>query len=247
MLLYYLKADFLKTKHLSIRSAHIFLPILIALIFIAYYSYAPWEDYIKVNVYYQVLGMTLPFLIGVFCAIIAEQEQTAGHFQMMLMSTSKVIPFLSKLLILLFFCTGALLLASLIFGIIFQFGLYGKAVDILFYPFAAIIMLVSCIPLYLLHLIISFQFNNGLSISLGIVESVLSALFLTGLGEYIWKYVPFVWPARMVTTFFAAYNGEITANKELQIAISFDFFVIIFGTIIYFIWAYRWEGKKIAD
>lgn len=247
MFLRYLKADFLKTRHLSIRNAHIFIPILTAFIFSAYYSYAPWDDYVKVNVYYQVLGMALPFLIGVFCAILAEQEQTSGYFQVMLMSTSKVIPFLSKLIMLLIFCAGSLLSASLIFGIIFQFGLHGQIIDTQFHLFAALIMLMSSIPLYLLHLVISFQFNNGVSIAFGIFESVLSALFLTGLGDSTWKYVPSVWPARMVTTFLEAYTGETIAYVELQKTIFIVFFVIIVGMIVYSRWACRWEGTKIAD
>ena len=99
----YLKADFLKTKHLSVRTAHLLISIVTPLIFIAYDSYAPWDDYVKIDLYYQVIGMALPFLIGLFCAILSEQEQSAGCFQMMLMSPKKVVPFLSKLLLLLMF------------------------------------------------------------------------------------------------------------------------------------------------
>ena len=247
MLFSYFKADFLKTKHLSIRTAHLLIPIVTSLIFIAYYSYAPWDDYAKVDIYYQVLGMALPFLIGLFCAIISEQEQSAGYFQTMLMSTKKAIPFLSKLLLLLMFCAGALLVASTIFGVAFQFGLHGKAVEFAFYPLAALVMFVSSIPLYFLHLYLSFRLNKGVSIGLGIVESVLSALFLTGLGEPIWKYVPSVWPARAVTTFYAAYNGEMAACVELKQVACISFFVIVIGAIAYLFWACRWEGSRIAD
>ena len=243
----YLKADFLKTKHLSVRMAHLLISIVTPLIFIAYDSYAPWDDYVKIDLYYQVIGMALPFLIGLFCAILSEQEQSAGCFQMMLMSPKKVVPFLSKLLLLLMFCAGALLVASLLFGVAFRFGLHGKVVDLAFYPMAALVMFVSSIPLYLLHLYLSFDSNKGVSIALGIVESVLSALFLTGLGESVWKYVPLVWPARAVATFFAAYNGEMTACVELKQVAYIGFFVITIGTIIYLFWACRWEGSRIAD
>ena len=82
-----------------------------------------------------------------------------------------------------------------------------------------------------------------MSIALGIVESVLSALFLTGLGESVWKYVPLVWPARAVATFFAAYNGEMTACVELKQVACIGFFVITIGTIVYLFWACRWEGS----
>lgn len=44
MFLAYLKSDCLKTKRLSIRAAHLLIPIAAAILFIAYYSYAPWDD-----------------------------------------------------------------------------------------------------------------------------------------------------------------------------------------------------------
>lgn len=247
MLFRYYESDFLKTKHSSIRAAHLFIPIVAALIFSAYYSYAPWDDYVKVDIYYQVIGMALPFLIGVFCAIISEQEQSAGCFQMMFMTSKKVIPFLSKLLLLLIFCAGALFLASVIFGAIFLLGLHGKVVGSVFYLLAALVLLCSSVPLYLLHLYLSFRWNKGVSIGLGIVESVLSALFLTGLGDSIWKYIPLAWPARTVSTFLAAYNGESLACAELKQVACIGIFVVVAGTITYLCWAYRWEGTRTAD
>ena len=81
MFLAYLKSDFLKTKRLSIRMAHLFIPIVAAILFVAYYSYAPWNELKKISIYYQVLGMGVPFLIGLFCAMLSEQEQTAGSFR----------------------------------------------------------------------------------------------------------------------------------------------------------------------
>lgn len=246
MLFSYLKADFLKTKHNSIRIAHLFIPIVTAIIFAAYYSYAPWSDYTKVDIYYQVLGMALPFQIGLFCAITSEQEQSAGYFQTMLMTPQKVFPFLSKLLVLLIFCAWALFAASLIFGGLFLFGLHGEGIGLVFYPLTALVMLGSSVPLYLLHLYLFFRLNKGVSIGLGIVESVLSALFLTGLGDSTWRYVPVVWPARMGTTLLQAYMGKAEACAELNQVYCIGLLVIVIGIIAYLFWAYRWEGARTA-
>lgn len=247
MLLSCLKADFLKTKRTSIRIAHLVIPIVTALIFIAYGSYAPWDNDVKVELYYQILGMALPFLIGLFCAILSEQERSAGCFQTMLLSSCKAIPFLSKLLLLLLFCAGALFMASMIFGAAFHFGLQCRPVGIAFYPLAALLMFESSIPMYLLHLYVSFRFNQGVSVSLGIAESVLSALFLTGLGESIWEYVPAAWPARMVTTFLQGYRGALDARAELKQASCIGLFMITIGMAVYLFWAYHWEGTQTAD
>lgn len=247
MFLAYLKSDYLKTKHLSIRAAHLLIPIAAALLFIAYYSYAPWDNLKKIGIYYQVLGMGLPFLIGLFCAMLSEQEQTASSFQAMLIAPKKLIPFLSKLLLLLMFGLAALVLASAIFGISFLAVLGNDLVGIGFYMLASIIMLGSSIPMYILHLFLSLQFNKGVSIGLGIVESLVSALFLTGLGNSIWKYVPASWPARISTTFLSAYNGDIDASTELSDVFPICFVVAIGAMVLYILWANHWQGTKSND
>lgn len=247
MFLAYLKSDFLKTKRLSIRMAHLFIPIVAAILFVAYYSYAPWNELKKISIYYQVLGMGVPFLIGLFCVMLSEQEQTAGSFQTMLMAPKKLIPFLAKLLLLLIFGLAALVLASVIFGIAFLVVLGNDLVGIDFYLFASIIMLVSSIPLYILHLFLALEFNKGVSISLGIVESLVSALFLTGLGNSIWKYVPASWPARISTTFLSVYNGDTGASAELSGVFPICFVVTIGAMAFYVLWANHWQGAKNND
>ncbi len=247
MFLAYLKSDCLKTKHLSIRAAHLFIPVVAAILFIAYYSYAPWDNLKKISTYYQVLGMGLPFLIGLFCAMLSEQEQTAGSFQAMLMTPQKLIPFLSKLLLLLIFGLAALVLASAIFGIAFLVVLGNDLVGIDFYLFSSIIMLGSSIPMYILHLFLSLVYIKGVSIGLGIVESLISALLLTGLGNFIWKYVPASWPARIATTFLSAYNGDTCASTELNGAFSICFIVVIGAMALYIFWANHWQGTKSND
>lgn len=247
MLMRHLKADFLKTKCLSLRMAHIFIPIGVAVLFIAYYTYSPWSEYVKINVFYQVLGMALPVLIGVFCSILSEQEHTAGAFQSLLMAQKKCVPFLSKLIVLLFFELGALLLASTLFGVGFQFILRNYLVPFQFYLLISFVLLGSSIFLYILHLFLAFHFNKGVSIGLGILESLVSALFLTDMGKYAWKYVPASWPARMSTTFFSAYTGEVTEEEILHTMFPICTIFTLVAILLYIIWSSRWEGTKTLD
>lgn len=247
MLISCLKADFLKSKRLSIRKAHLIIPLATAVVFTAYYSFSPWDDYNKVDVYYQVLGMALPFLSGLFCAVVAEQEQAAGNFQLMLGAGSKAAPFLSKLLLLLSFCAGALIMAAVVFGAALRLTLHGEPFGLAFHLLAALLLFACSIPLYLLHLYLAFGFNKGVSIGLGLVESLLSALLLTALGDIIWKYVPAAWPARMTAEFVAAYTGDMSARAELAAVGEIVAGVIVLGTAAYLLWASRWDGSKAAD
>ena len=198
---HYIKADFIKTKHLSIRIAHIAIPVGTAAVFLTYYAYAAWDEYSKVATYYQVLGAGFPTLIGLFCAMLAEQELSAGTFQNMLSVTQRPIAFLSKLLVLIIFGAGAVLLASVMFGTGYFFFLGQRYVQYPFYIGAAFMMMESNIFLYVLHLFLALRFNKGVTIGLGIAESLLSALFLTKLGDGIWMFVPAAWSNRFVTMF----------------------------------------------
>lgn len=247
MLFSYLKGDFLKTKRLSIRTAHLFIPVVTAAVFIAYYTYSPWDSLAKVDAYYQVLGIGLPFLIGLFSSVLSEQEQSSGHFQAMLTAASKEVPFLSKLVLLLLFGAASLFAAAMLFGTAFQFWLRDASTGFVFHLLAALVLLGSSVPLYLLHLFLSFRLDKGVSIGLGIVESVLSALFLTGLGDLLWKYVPSVWPARMVSTFLRAYCGNTNALEEFRKAGIFALFVTAIGLAAYLLWARGWEGRRTVD
>lgn len=244
MLLSCIKADFLKTKRLSIRAAHLLIPIATASIFIAYYSYAPWSDYVKVDAYYQVLGVAMPILIGLFSSMMSEQEQSAGGFQSMLMVPQKTLPFLSKLILLLSFGMIALFIASVLFGVSFFEGLHKKTISLSYYFRVPCILFGSSVFLYILHFYLAFSFNKGVSIGLGIVEGLISALFLTDMGKFVWMYVPAAWPARMASTFLAAYTGDSAASRALHDMIPICIISSFGALVLYFVWASHWEGKK---
>ena len=82
---------------------------------------------------------------------------------------------------------------------------------------------------------------------MGIVESLVSALFLTDMGKYAWKYVPASWPARMSTTFLSAYTGNVTAAQTLHTMLSVYGESTLVAIVLFIIWASRWEGTKTVD
>lgn len=264
----YIKADFIKTKHLSIRIAHIAIPIGTAAAFLAYYAYASWDGYTKVATYYQVLGAGFPTLIGLFCAMLAEQELSAGTFQNMLCASKRLIAFFSKLLVLILFGMGAVLLASVMFGTGYFFFLGQRYIKYSFYIEAAFVMVGSNLFLYVLHLFISLRFNKGVTIGLGIAESLLSALFLTGLGDGIWIFVPAAWAGRFINMFLMRYDimgvreesmltylASIVVDHEAMIhdIISMEWIMALAicavmtagGISAFGVWACRWD--RICD
>ena len=253
----YIKADFIKTKHLSIRIAHIAIPIGIATVFLAYYTYAPWDSYTKVATYYYVLGAGFPTLIGLFCAMLAEQELSAGTFQNMLSVSKRPIAFFSKLLMLILLGAGAVLLASAWFGAGYFFFLGQQYIHYSFYIGAAFILTGSNVFLYVLHLSLALRFNKGVTIGLGIVESLLSALLLTGLGDGIWIFIPVAWASRFVTIFLqristydiispapAVWATRIAEQflLEFKEALAICAVMTVGGIAAFGVWVCRWDG-----
>ena len=76
---------------------------------------------------------------------------------------------------------------------------------------------------------------------------LIAALFLTGLGERIWMYVPPAWAARMVTEWLAARSLERMAGEEFYRAAWICAGVTLAGVVLLGIWYGRWEGRTGED
>lgn len=240
----FLYADFQKTKGLPIRKAHLFIPIGIAAIFLAYYSFSGWDSLTKVSAYFQVLGIGLPCLVGLFCAALAEQEAEAGGFFGLLSLPKKTAAFGSKLLLLYLAGGCSLFLASLLFGIVYTL-LYGKtALPVTFYFTAPLLLWGSSLFLYLMHFFLAIRFSGGLSAGLGITESLLCALMLTGLGDRIWPFLPPAWGARLVSHYLLWSASSAVLPDACRTATAVCILTTLAAFIVCFIFVRHFEGRK---
>ena len=242
-----LRAELLKTKRTPFLLTHLIVPIIISGVFLAYYTYSPWDFNGKVSAYFEGLSCGFPIIIGLVCAMVAEQEATAGHFQEMLKATkTKIVAFLSKLLLLLLFSFGAILLSVGIFSVGFIELLHEDTLGFQFYVIAGCILFVSYVFLYILHLFVSLHFGKGASIGLGMVESLSVALLLTGLGDGIWSFIPYGWGGHFVSLWTLKASG--TDLSMLETGLQAGIFASISGTLLALalscLWFWKWEGRK---
>ena len=176
----------------------------------------------------------------------SEQEANAGHYQSMLVTTKlKIKAYLSKLVLLLMYSFGAIFMSVAIFSIGFRELLHELDFDYLFYSIAACIIFGSHIIFYILHLFVSLQFGKGASIGLGIVEALLVALLLTGLGDTIWPFLPYGWSGHFVTLWILASAGTNLTWLEASIQTSIVWCLggIILAFALSCLWFWRWEGR----
>lgn len=243
----FLLADWKKTRHLSIRAAHVIIPAVAAVLFLIYYRYSPWDACMKAEAYEQVLAIGFPFLIGIFSAVTAEQELAAGAFQSMLCAGKRAISFFSKYVLLVLLGAGAVLFASVLFGTGFFYVLGQREVRLAYYWMAAFVLIGSNLFLYCFHLFLALRFSGGVTLGLGIAESLLSALLLTGMGEGVWISVPAAWGARFVTLFLRKYGRCGMIGSEWKMALFVCIAVTLAGLLAFYVWARVWDGTRGKD
>ena len=237
MLIRCLRIDMLKMKRLPILYAHIVIPILISVVFLAYYKICGWNEYEKVSAFYQALGIGYPVLIGIFTANQMELEQSAGEYQNILTVKHKITAFISKVIILNIYSFVSLFLTTMIFGV--GMSISGFANIFRSCLTSAALIWLAGIPLYIWQMMIAFHFGKGASIGVGILGGLVSALMLTGLGDIGWKYIPVAWTARFPSVYLMGENEGIML---------LHFTIVIFVSILYYVlWASRWEGRKISE
>lgn len=253
-LLRLIRSDFMKMRHTSFYYLHICLPIIGVTIFLAYYSFSPWNTASKVSSYLQILAIAFPVIIGVVCEMVIEKEAEAGKFKEMLSTEyGRGMCLLSKIMLLLLSSMFSIAIAIGGFFIGFQYILKQNPFPFRFYIIAALVFIVGEISIYLIHIWLSIKFGSGASIGMGIVEFLVSGLFVTSIGDNIWKVVPCSWTVRLVSNFFIKESG--TADEFNHMAhmaywienskggmINCIIFTIIIG-ILLFMWFNNFEGR----
>lgn len=246
MLLRNLHADLLKMKGTPVILAHILIPILTSGLFLIYYSFSVWDDSTKLIAFYQAVGAEFPALIGIFTASVAKQEQNAGGFQNLLTVPQKTTAFLSKILLFLLLSMFSVLLTTAVFGFGFC-RILGSTLSVGTCITAALILWCSSIPLYLWQMILAFQFGEGVSAGAGIVSALVSALMLTGLGDFIWKFTVISWTARIPYTYLKLRFGETGAYDEWKAVIPIYGIFAAISMLYYLLWASSFEGGKLSE
>ena len=242
-----LHADLLKMKGLSITLAHILIPIITSGLFLAYYAISAWNENTKIIAFYQAVGAGFPVLIGIFTASIMEQEQNAGVYQNLLTLRKKAIAFLSKVILLLIFGLFSVFLVAGIFCFGFYKILGCSTVSIAIYMMAAFIMWCGSIPMYIWQMLLAFRFGKGVSIGVGIISGLVSALMLTNLGLFVWKYIPVSWTGRLPYTYLQIALGKSGAINEMKSVIPIFCVFTVISMVYYLFWACNWEGSKISE
>ncbi|WP_426451966.1 lantibiotic immunity ABC transporter MutG family permease subunit [Paenibacillus sp. S-38] len=246
----WLKSDTLKLKRDPFLLLHILIPLIGAFLFLAYASIAPGSRLIISDAYVKTVGIAFPTLIGVACSMAAQKEYEAGNYQHILASPSRLVPFASKMTMLLGFGAFGVLLAMASFGGLLPYVEQGSSFPFGYFMNAAAFLFVGSVFIYFLLFYISLRFGKAASIGLGVMISLLSALLLTGLGEGIWPFVPFAWSTRFAESLLSTGMGYVILPPAAGVN-GLGFCLCFAGTLILVLllgtWVCRWDGARSAD
>jgi lantibiotic protection ABC transporter MutG family permease subunit len=243
-----LHADFIKIKRRPVLWIHLLVPIvgiLFTLLEIRLTKSSPASGALTCL---GLIGAAFPILIGVVCSMIADQEAEAGSFQQLLTAPFRPTPFLSMAVLLLLLGFGAELFTAFGFYAASALFLHQAPFGPAYYWSGALLLFVCNIFLYFLHLFLSLRFNKGVSIGVGIFESLLSALLMTGLGEGIWPVIPCGWGLHFLRLFGMQWGGTtLPAAGGFQVGAAAGVVETALMVVFSVLWCLRWEGKKTEE
>ncbi|AUW96850.1 lantibiotic immunity ABC transporter MutG family permease subunit [Streptococcus pluranimalium] len=241
------KSEFLKLKHTWILEAHIFLPILYALIFYVASQFTSLKNFgndVIIENYLVLLGVVLPIICGVITSKVIDMEANAGRFQVILSTTkSRSKPYIGKLIVLLVNLLISVSLSITVFSLLFG---HQSPINCLI---EVLCLTGGATTIYMIHLLVSVNFGSGVSIGLGFVETLLALLSMTAIGDDIWYFLPCTWSSRLAATYIVGTNfsDQTYLYRELNtwLYVSLPLTLIIFWGSVK--WVNYWDGNPFID
>ncbi|WP_052723673.1 lantibiotic immunity ABC transporter MutG family permease subunit [Paenibacillus wulumuqiensis] len=249
-----LYADYYKSRHTPFLWMHIGLPLVWAIV---YLLYVHGRSPVLVSLYtgyMEILGVAMPLVSGIICGMVSMQEEQAGQFQNMLVSSPvKETAYLSKLLFVWGSGSLAILLAAVLLGVGATFVLRMERLPYDTFLWGAVYLSVSSVIFYIIHLWAGFTFGIGACMIIGGVGTLVAALMITSVGDAVWHYIPWGWGVRMVDSTALLRLGTLTGEMRTYVEgdVQIGWLWIILSTavigIMSLIWFHSWQGSRHAE
>lgn len=232
-----IRSELLKYRRTVIYWFHLCLPALGAGIFLLYLAlYSQTETTAKLALILELIALVQPIIIALICGITCLLDENAGHFQAILINPmGRIKSFFSKLsaLTLLGAFSTMLLIASILAGSIL-FSLAPLPSNI--FAGAGMILFLGTLPLYVIHIFLSLRWGLGVSVFVGMAESLLVIMF-SNVPTFTWPFLPCTWAVKFMQS--RLYAIPITIAQIVTTVVIFAF-CLLFS----FAWFQRWEGKN---
>lgn len=236
--------DIMKLKSTPVLWVHLLAPILALIIFLSYFSVSSWDPIIKQKTYITAICMAFPILVAVITSMMAENEYAAGNYQNLLGTYNKKWSVLmSKYLVLV--ALGGLSTAIGLMGFYLGFSHMTPALPLMTYVALTGILIGCSLFLYAWHLFLSLRFSKSVSIGIGIFETLIAALFRTGMGDGRWPFFPSSWSIRFTWFTMMRQSQEVIIPDPLMLpGMVLCVGVTILSILMLMVWFENWDGHK---
>ena len=231
-----IKSNWLRTKRQPIRWVLLLAPILYALGFFLYTMGPNSFKGVEIYAFFEIFAILATFSLSFFVPMLYEADKNASFYTNDIkFGISRKKTFVAKFLIISILYALIILIAIVIF---LEFWMIFKNKAINTGEFLILIALVffTIIPLIPIYQYLNLKYGQSGSIMLGIFLTLAAILLgTTGLGALIWKFLPFVWPLKLI---YLLAQGAVS----LKVFIKFIGLGIIFS-IIFLIFVANWFNK----
>ena len=186
----------------------------------------------------EITATVFPLLISVIVSLNVLLEEKASHFQILLEVPNRYKVMLTKLVVLYGAGIAALFYLFLVFLLGVHFLKIADTVQLSMLVKAAAGMAFYNLIIYALHLFFSFRFGLGISLFLGVFESLQCILYSNIELKGIWRYIPFAWSMNWVHDVL---NNGLSVHVTEWIWIAA---LTIGGVLLTLLWFSHWEGRK---
>lgn len=236
------RAELMKLKHTPFFLSHIWIPVLGAVGFAAYYvMYRRQLEADRLRLIFEVTATIFPFLCSIMTGVAVMQEEQDSHFYHLLSGQERYKMLLTKFLILWGFGILALWILCTVFAV--GIGAFGELRSEVLVELTKLFVgaAVSGVVLYTFHLFVSLAFGFGVSVFFGVFESMQAIIYSNIELAGIWRYIPFAWQIEWGKDVL---SGNVAANATqwgVRLALSAA------GILLLVVWFEKWEGKKRYD
>lgn len=241
--------EFYKMKHTGFFWLHLFVPVFGILLFLCYYGVSPhrWEG--ELSGYIEVLTTAFPLIISIVCAQNVSHEE-GNHFLVFLgMAVKRRNMFTAKWFVCVFM--GLLGTALAVGGFMAGYSLLLKRVrfDAVLCLNMILLVWAGSMGMYFYHVFLNLWKPKSISLCIGAVESVVSALMLTGLGDGIWQFLPCAFGGHWTGYYFRYYlDGRLPAAVAgLKGSLLINGAVTAVIALLTLTGFYFYEGRRIND
>ena len=242
-----IKSEIYKIKGTWLPWIHIVLPIAYSLLFYVASKTTGLKNFEEndiIQTYLVLLGAIMPIILSFISSRVVDMEMGAGNFQTLLSTTkSRTKAYLGKLIVLELGFIVSISLAIIIFAILSGYQ------SILDWLIEFCLIIISSFSLYLIHFWVSIILSNGASIGLGFLETMITLLSMTVIGDSIWYFLPCTWASRLPAMYITM--GKVSDwsyfYKELRLWSFAALFIILALFISSIIWFNKWDGKSLSE